>query len=307
MRNAFADEITSLAEKDKRIIMLSADIGNKLFDKFKEKNVGRFFNTGVAEANTISVGAGLALSGLKPIAYTITPFITMRCFEQIKIDVCYNDAPVVIVGVGSGLGYSALGVTHHSLEDISILRSLPNMTVLCPADQFEVRVLLRNIFKYNKPVYFRLGKKGEQQVHKEMPELEIGKAKIIEKGKKICMISTGTILPVVLEVHRKLKSMGIGAEVVNMHTVKPLDKEYLKNAFDCFDAIVVIEEHSVIGGLSSAVSEFMADNGKCCKLVRFGTNDTFMHNFGEQHYARHYYGLDSDSIHKRLCKELKLK
>ena len=307
MRNAFADEVTALAEKDKKIVFLSADIGNKLFDKYKEKNPGRFFNTGVAEANTISVAAGLAMSGLKPIAYTITPFITMRCFEQIKIDVCYNEAPVIIVGVGSGLGYSPLGITHHSLEDISILRSLPNMTVLCPADQFEARALIREALKYNKPVYFRLGKKGEPNIHKEIPDLEIGKAKVIEKGEKICLISTGVILPEAMKVREMLKAQNINAELVHMHTVKPLDKEYLKKAFDKFEAMAVIEEHSIIGGLSSAVSEFMADNNAHVKLLRFGTNDTFMHTFGEHEYARHYYGLDGESIYKRLCKELNLK
>jgi transketolase len=143
MRNAFADELTKLGDQDSRVVMLSGDIGNRLFDKFKAKHPARFFNCGVAEANMMGVAAGMAMNGLRPVAYTITPFVTTRCLEQIRTDVCYHEAPVTIVAVGAGLAYAGLGPTHHACEDISFLRSIPNMVVICPGDAFEVRAALQ--------------------------------------------------------------------------------------------------------------------------------------------------------------------
>jgi transketolase len=160
MRNAFADEITELAAIDKRVVLLSGDIGNKLFDNFKKIDKNRFYNCGVAEANMMGVAAGMALSGLRPIIYTITPFTTTRCFEQIRVDVCYHRAPVIIVGTGSGLSYAELGPTHHSLEDMAILRTLPGMCVLAPCDVFELRAALRVALQQDRPVYILIGKKG---------------------------------------------------------------------------------------------------------------------------------------------------
>src|SRR5436190_12698442 len=161
MRNAFAAEILDRATEDPRVVLLSGDIGNRLFDKYKAKHPGRFFNCGVAEANMISLGAGMAASGLRPVAYTIAPFMTSRAFEQIRVDVCYHHVPVIVAGVGAGLCYASLGATHHSCEDIALMRSLPGMTVLCPADPLEVRLALKAALKLDGPCYLRLGKKGE--------------------------------------------------------------------------------------------------------------------------------------------------
>ena len=174
MRNAFADEIRKIAVQDARVVMLSADIGNRLFDKFKTECVGRFFNTGVAEANTISMAAGMAATGLRPVCYTITPFITARCYEQIKVDVCYHEKPVVIVGTGSGLSYASLGATHHSLDDLALMRVLPGMRVLAPADAMELRSCLQAAMKANHPTYIRIGKKGEPVIFPEPPSFSFG-------------------------------------------------------------------------------------------------------------------------------------
>jgi len=144
MRNSFATEITKLACKNKKIVLLSGDIGNRLFDNFRKLNKNRFYNCGIAEACMTGIASGIASSGLLPITYTITPFNTMRCLEQIKLDICYPNLPVIIVGTGSGLSYASLGSTHHSLEDIAILRSIPNMNILCPSDPTEVKKLLRD-------------------------------------------------------------------------------------------------------------------------------------------------------------------
>ena len=299
MRNAFADEITKIAEEDKRIFLLSGDIGNKLFDKYKEISHDRFLNCGVAEANMIGVAAGLAMDGFKPVAYTITPFITSRCFEQIRIDVCYHNVPVIIVGVGSGLSYATLGPTHHSCEDIAILRSLPNLKIICPADAYEVRAALREAIKHNGPVYIRLGKKGEPLIHKNIPSFKIGKGIIIKDGTNICLISTGNTLSLAQEVSQELEKSNLSIGIVSMHTVKPLDEALLCDIFSRYKTVVTIEEHSLIGGLGSAVAEWLVDNQNTknrTKLIRIGTKDKFMDVTGEQEFARKYFEIDSGSI-----------
>ena len=169
MRNAFADEVTRLSKEDPRVVLLSGDIGNKLFDSLKQVAAARFYNCGVAEANMMGVAAGMALSGLRPIVYTITPFITTRCFEQIRVDVCYHKAPVIIVGTGSGLSYAELGPTHHSLEDLAILRTLPGMRIVAPCDANELRSVLRQSLHDNSPTYIRIGKKTKQKFTKNLP------------------------------------------------------------------------------------------------------------------------------------------
>ena len=200
MRNNFADELVTLAESNERIVMLSGDIGNRLFDRFKERFADRFFNCGVAEANMMGVAAGLATNGLRPIAYTITPFVTTRCLEQIRVDVCYHHVPVVIVGVGAGLSYTELGATHHACEDVAFLRMLPGMTVVCPGDPTEVRLALRAALSAAGPVYLRLGKKGEPHVHQEPPEFSLGKAILLREGSDVALLSTGIMLPEALRV-----------------------------------------------------------------------------------------------------------
>src|ERR1700739_4498405 len=195
MRNAFADELTRLGDEDPRVVMLSGDIGNRLFDKFKARHAPRFFNCGVAEANMVGIAAGLAMNGLRPVAYTITPFVTTRCLEQIRTDVCYHEAPVTIVAVGAGLAYSGLGPTHHACEDIAFLRAIPNMVVICPGDAWEVRAAMRGALRQDRPVYIRMGKRGEPKVHQDVPEaFQIGKALTVSEGSDVCLLSNGTML-----------------------------------------------------------------------------------------------------------------
>lgn len=284
MRNAFADEVTKLAIEDNRVVFLSGDIGNKLFDKLKLAVPDRFFNCGVAEANMISLGCGLAAQGLRPIAYTITPFITYRCIEQIRVDACYHNQPIIIVGVGSGLGYTSLGATHHSLEDIAMLRALPNMTVLCPCDPVETRLALRASLNLSGPVYIRLGKKGEPVLHKDMPNFRIGEPIKLKQGDKLCILSCGTITPRALEVKN--------ATVFSFHTVKPLNSEFLRECFNSYEKIITLEEHSLIGGFGSAVAEWAVDNGlDTRKLKRLGTKDKFLYGANDYDYGLEELGL----------------
>jgi transketolase len=305
VRNAFASEVTALANEDPRVVMLSGDIGNRLFDNFKKQHPKRFFNCGVAEANMVGLAAGLALSGFRPVAYTITPFITARCFEQIKVDVCYHHAPVVLVGVGAGLAYASLGATHHSCEDIGLMRLLPGMTILCPGDSVEVKQALRAALKSDGPVYIRIGKKGEPVVHAQPPEFKIGKGIVVRPGQDACILSTGNLLPVAVAASEELKKRGVSCQVVSLHTVKPLDEALLQDAFGRFAVVATLEEHSRLGGLGGGVAEWLTDQpSKSGRLLRLGVEDEFLHKACDQDTAREEFGLTPTAIAGRISDAL---
>ena len=301
MRNAFADEILKLALADERIVVLSGDIGNRLFDKFKAAMPTRFYNCGVAEANMISLAAGLASSGLRPVCYTITPFVTTRCLEQIKLDVCYHSMPVTIVGTGSGLSYAALGSTHHSFEDLAIMRSLPGMNVLAPADAPELRSAMRWAFAQNQPAYLRIGKKGEPVLTEEAA-FTAGRWRCLRAGSSATLLACGTILSEVLAAADLLAKDNIQAAVWNCASVKPLDLEALSHLSS--SPVFSIEEHSVLGGFGSAVAEFLSSRKNPPRLIRLGIPDEFLHDCGEQEEARVYCGLDAASLARRIAAEI---
>ena len=307
MRNAFADELTRLGDADPRVVMMSGDIGNKLFDKFRARHQKRFFNCGVAEQNMMGMAAGLGMSGYRPIVYTITPFVTTRCLEQIRTDVAYHEAPVTIVAVGAGLSYAGLGPTHHACEDIAFLRAIPNLKVICPCDAAETRAAMRAALAQDRPVYIRLGKKGEPKVHADVPkDFAIGRALTLREGTDVCILAAGTILPEAQHAADDLAAAGVSVEVVSFHTVKPLDVEKLAQAFQKFRLVVTLEEHSLIGGFGSAVAEWLVDNGaKSAPLLRFGTPDAFFKLAGEQEFARHKLGLTGQQIAARILEKLR--
>jgi transketolase len=305
MRNAFAKQITELAQRDERVVLLSGDIGNRLFDDLKAKCPDRFFNCGVAEANMIGMAAGMAMSGLRPVCYTITPFITYRCMEQIRVDVCYHHVPVVIVGTGAGLSYASLGATHHSCEEMGMLRLIPGLAVVAPADAMEVRGALNAALNHPHPVYIRIGKKGEPVIHQTEPDFQIGKAISIREGSDVCLLSTGNMLPATLETADLLAAQNVSAKVVSFHTIKPLDEATLAEAFASFKLVVTIEEHSILGGLGGSVAEWLADHSPVkARLLRCGTADEFLHETAEQEEAREHFGLTATAMAVRIKQSL---
>lgn len=305
MRNAFARELNELAAADERIVLLSGDIGNRMFDSFKERFPTRFYNCGVAEANMMGVAAGLAMNGLRPVVYTIVPFVTTRCLEQIRVDVCYHNVPVTIVGVGGGLSYAGLGATHHSCEDIAFLRVLPHMSVVCPGDAVETRLALRAALQHGGPVYIRIGKKGEPVIYTQEPAFAIGKAIRLRPGTDATLLSTGNMLPTALAVADILAQQNMSAGVTSFPTVKPLDEATLDDAFAKSALVVTMEEHSVLGGLGGAVAEWRADHPDGpARLLRIGTPDTFLHEGGNQQHARRRLGLDPEAIANRIARRL---
>lgn len=309
MRNAFAKKITEIAAVDQRVVLLSGDIGNRLFDDFKLQFPNRFYNCGVAEQNMTGVAAGLAIAGLKPLTYTITQFNTSRCLEQIRTDVCYHNVPVVVVGVGSGLSYSGLGPTHHSLEDIAIMRSMPNMTVFCPADPIEVEQCLERAISLKTPSYIRLGKKGEKILFsRETHIVEIGKSVRINEGSDCCILSTGTMLEVAMAVVAIFKSLGLNLALEHFPTVKPIDRDAIISAAGKYKYIFSLEEHSKIGGFGSAIAEVITSMpSSSCALDIIGTPDFFFKKAGNQSYAREELGLSakkiSEKIQSIICKD----
>ncbi|MEM6750329.1 MAG: transketolase C-terminal domain-containing protein [Planctomycetota bacterium] len=304
MRNAFADELLKIALEDPKVVMLSGDIGNRLFDKFKEQAPERFFNCGVAEANLIGVAAGLAMDGLRPVAYTIVPFITARCLEQIRVDLCYHNLPVTVVGVGGGLSYASLGGTHHACEDLAMLRCLPEMDVYAPADAMEVRGCLRSALSNDSPAYVRIGKKREPVFHKSVPDCRPGGSVQLKPGADAVLLACGNILPVVMEAAERLASQGIEAAVHSAYGVKPLDDALLTRAFRDYPVVATVEEHTLLGGYGSAVAEWLADRpdpaAARARLLRMGTGDSFLHEAGSQAHARRRFGLTPKAIGERV-------
>lgn len=297
MRDAFAREMTNLAAERTDVTLLSGDIGNRMFDRFKEVAPERFLNCGIAEANMMSLAAGMALSGLRPVIYTITPFTTTRCLEQIRVGVAYHQAPVVIVGTGSGLSYAELGPTHHSLEDMAILRTLPGLNVLAPADSAELVAQLREALNAPHPTYMRIGKKGEPALHSEGARLGIGKANLLRDGSDLLVVGVGPILGEALQAAEAAASTGISVAVASLGGVKPLDAAFLEVIAQRFPHWLSLEEHGITGGLGSALLEWLAErDGSPIRLKRLGVPDAFLHELGNQAYTRRQLGLDAAGL-----------
>jgi len=304
MRDAFALEMTALATERSDVTLLSGDIGNRMFDRFKHVAPERFLNCGIAEANMMSVAAGMALCGLRPVIYTITPFTTTRCFEQIRVGVAYHQAPVVIVGTGSGLSYAELGPTHHSLEDMAILRTLPGLNVVAPADSAELVAQLRQALDAPNPTYMRIGKKGEQSLHGPSAELGIGKANLLREGSDLLVVGVGPILSEALQAAEIVTAEGVSVAVASLGGVKPLDADFLNVMAKRFPLWISLEEHGISGGLGSALLEWLGERGGTpTRLKRLGVPDAFLHELGSQSYARSELGLDAMGLAESIRKE----
>jgi transketolase len=296
MRNRFAKEITTLASENEKIFLISGDIGNKLFDEYKLKFPDRFLNVGVAEQNMIGVAAGLARTGYQPIVYTIATFATLRCFEQIKLDICYQNENVTIVGTGAGLSYSDLGTTHHSLEDIAILRTIPNIRVIAPADEFELASTLKFVSEKPAPTYIRIGKKGEKKVFNDLPSFSLEEWNCIANGETIAILSCGTIFYKALEVHKYLNDIGLNASLYNCSIIKPMPKTYIAGLAKKYKYLITFEEHSKQGGFGGALLEIISDLHLNVKVLRFGIADQFPTKIGDRDYVQIEYGLDKIKI-----------
>lgn len=302
MRNTFIKTLIKLAEEDERIFVITPDLGFSVLEEFEKKFPNRFLNVGIAEANAVSIASGLALSGKIVYVYSIIPFVTMRAFEQIRVDVAYMNTNVRLVGVGAGLTYGPAGATHHSIEDIAIMRALPNMTVFAPCDPYEVEKITEESVFHQGPIYFRLAKKGEPIISNQQEEIKIGKANYIKRcdDGKIAILFTSNASDIALEISQKLERENLKNELVSMHTIKPFDYKALEDILKKKKYIFTIEEHSIIGGLGSVVSEYIAESIQNPIFRRFALPDKYSHYVGSQSFIREKFGFTADAIYKKI-------
>lgn len=301
MKNAFIKTLIELAEKDDKIVLLTGDLGYRIFDSFVEKFPNRFYNVGIAEANMASMAAGLALEGFKPYIYSIVPFVTLRCLEQIRNDIAYNNKNVKIIGVGGGFAYGHGGTTHHGIEDISIMRAIPNMQVFCPGDSFETGAIIESSYGIKSPSYIRLGRGGEQKIHtKEIKKYTIGDMLFlemtVEKHKDLIIMSTGEMLETATKVKQELENKYISCVVVSIPTVKLLNIKQLKCVTNLSKNIITLEENTLCGGFGSCIVEHLMDLKISARLKRFGIPDCFCKITGDQEYLRDLCGLSVEKI-----------
>jgi transketolase len=284
--------------------MVLADIGYGEIEDFANAFPARYYNVGVAEQNMTGVACGLALEGNVSVTYSIANFPTLRCLEQIRNDVCYHKANVKIVIIGGGLAYGALGVSHHSTEDIAIMRALPDMVVVAPADLAEAEAATHAMIAHDGPVYYRCGYKKEPALHEGRIDFRLGKALTALEGGDVTLVGTGTITYRALQAARLLEKRGIKARVVSMHTVKPIDRDAIVRAAEETRAIVTVEEHNLAGGLGGAVAEVLAEEGCRAAFTRVALPDTYVHCVGSHEWLLDHYGFAPESIADTVVRTL---
>lgn len=305
MRTAFIETLTEAAARDPRVTLVVGDLGFGVVTEFARRFPNQFLNAGVAEQNMTGVAAGMALAGRIVFTYSIANFPTLRCLEQLRNDICYHRAHVIVTAVGGGFAYGALGMSHHATEDLAVMRAMPELTVVAPGDPHETRQAVLALAAGVGPAYLRLGRAGEPTVLDGTTQWALGKATLVREGHDLALISTGGMLATAVDVADHLARMGPRARVLSMHTLNPLDIEAIRCAADETGLIVTLEEHSLRGGLGSAVAEVLADCALSkTRCMRFGLPPHFAHAVGDQDYLRRQTGLDTQSILSRLLPAL---
>lgn len=293
MRTAFANTLLNLAKKNKDIMLLVGDLGFSVFEDFISSLPKQYLNMGVAETNMTGVAAGLALEGKIPLIYSIIPFVTMRNFEAVRNDFCYQNLNVKIVGVGAGFSYGELGPTHYAIDDISVLKSLPNLTIFSPADPLEAEKSTLEAFKITGPVYIRLAKKGEPIVTNDLPDIN-------EKDFEIAILSHSTMVKEAKLVAVELEKKGFKVAVVSVCKLKPIDKDLIIKISQKAKAIFTLEEHLITGGLGTIVSEIISENNKKIIFKRLGIKSLIPDLIGTRDFMNDAHGLSVDEIVKDI-------
>lgn len=303
-RKAFGEILAELASEYPELMVLAADVASSSgLSEFAQRYSGQFLNTGIAEQNMIGTAAGLAQEGHCVFATSFAPFASMRCYEMIRSYLGYMNLNVKVVGLASGLSMGVGGNTHYGLEDLAIMRVIPNITVLSPADCTETVKSVQALLENKGPAYLRLtGIGGNPIVYKEDYNFQIGKGIVLREGKDIAIVATGTMVYEALRAARLLQKSDLTVTVVDMHTIKPLDTALLDQLLLNHKLIVTVEEHSIVGGLGSAVAEYKAGVEKTPRQVMIGLPDMFG-KAGEYKYLMEQYGLTADKIADRIRSE----
>ena len=304
MRDAFFDKLYELGRKDPNVILVDADMGAPSLDKFRRDMPAQFVNVGIAEQNAISVAAGLALGGKIPFAYAIAPFITLRCYEQLKVNVASMKVPVTAVGVGAGFSYEDSGPTHHTTEDIAIMRALPNMTIMNCTDNTMASKCAEIAYNFNGPLYVRLDREPLPDIYNKNETFKDGLTQL-RKGKDVCIISTGNMVHKALDVADLLKKKSITASVIDLYRLKPVNYEKLISFIKQCKKVVTLEEHLINGGIGSIVAEIMVDNNVTIPLKRIAIPDKYCYTYGGRESLRRSIGLDTTSVENTITSYVK--
>lgn len=303
MRNAYLETLYELAGRDKNVYAVISDNGAIVYDKFRHDFPSQYINAGISEANMIGMAAGMAEQGKIPFAYTIGAFLAYRAYEFILNDVCLQNQNVKMVGIGAGFSYSLLGPSHHTIFDISALRAIPNLTILSPASPMEVRKAVRAAYELQGPVYIRIGTNHEPEIYDGDYDFCLGKGIELRAGSDVTIVSTGSVVNDVLQAAGLLESQGISVRVVNIHTIKPFDADIIRKAAQDTKLIVTVEEHSIVGGLGSAVAEVIAESGVGGRLARVGLQD-FVKGYGKHDDLKKYNDFSRERIVNVVLKEI---
>ena len=305
MRGTFNKTLLEIAKNDPRIHMVLADICYGEIEPFRDTFPERYYNVGVAEQNMTGVACGIAMEGNIAVTYSIANFPTLRCLEQVRNDVCYHNANVKIVIIGGGVSYGPLGMSHHSTEDIAIMRALPNMVVVVPCDNFEAEAATRAMIEYDGPLYYRCGYKGEKDIHSGPVDFKLGRAITVREGSDVTLMFAGPVGLNVVKAADILAKEGISCRIVSMHTIKPIDRDAIIDAAKNTGGIITIEEHNLCGGLGSAVAEVICDSGVAPKkFKRIALPDVNVALIGHQEWIRSQYGMDDEGIAKQIRESL---
>jgi transketolase len=299
IRDAFFNEVYAIALKDPNVIFLTADMGAFSLDAFKKDLSSQYVNVGVAEQNLVSIAAGLALGGKKVFIYSIAPFVTQRCYEQIKIDLSCMRLPVTIIGSGPGITYSSDGPTHHAIQDVAIMRALPEMTILNPSDPATATAAAKISYKNDGPVYVRIDKGKLPLLYDSEEDFSDGLA-LLKKGHDLMIITTGIMVHQAFKVIDELAKHSIDAGIIDLYRIKPINEELLLSVIEKSNRIATLEEHSIIGGIGSAISEILVDREKVLPLKRIAIADKNCVGYGDREWMHSFYGLDVNSITKTI-------
>jgi transketolase len=297
----WGEVLVEAARSDPRIVALTADLGNTTkLRPFKEAFPDRFFNVGVAEQNLMAVASGLAATGLTPVVCTYATFAALRAAEFVRTDIAYNQRNVKIIGTLAGVAFGQGGPTHHSGEDLALLRAVPGLVVLAPSDGVEMAAALRTALSYDGPVYLRIGRGVEQPTAAEVEEpFTFGRARLLHAGSEVTVIACGPTVREAMNAAERAAAQGISVRVINMASIKPLDEAVVRDAIVETRRIVTVEDHSIIGGLGSAVAEVIAHSGKGCAMRRLGHPDQYL-GMGIPEDLMHLGGFDEDAIFDAL-------
>jgi transketolase len=301
MRDAYFEALYDVFCADPNAVFITADNGAPSLDQFAIDFPDRYFNVGIAEQQLIGMAAGLAFEGKKVYTYAIAPFVSLRCFEQNKLDMCAMNLPIVNIGVGAGYAYDVMGPSHHTVEDVSVMRVLPNLVIYSPSDGVSAGALVETVHADPRPQYLRFDRSGLAGIHdSETFNPELGQ-EVLRKGTDVCIVATGVMVHTALEAAERLASSGLSVGVIDLYRLKPISGESLLASLASYEHVVTMEEHLLAGGMGGAIAEIFADFGATQRLLRIGQDDRFVFDYGGREAIWEKYGLDADSITTRIA------